>query len=186
MSLQRRTLRIVRDVIGIVLDWNDRHLSDKEAMKEITRSLLIHKDNNEKKIEKKEENDKTENEVFELEDKEEEIEAEKNDEVKNKEEEKKETVQVKERKKILQNVKFGKKLVLPLIISSFSILIVVGIVNPYDVASNFEVGSSTEDKSIQLREIPPEDSIIRSEQFLKIPSENIERIQNGSEVMLEP
>ncbi len=43
MNLQRQAIHIVRDVIGIVLDWNDRHLSDKEAMKEITRSLLIHK-----------------------------------------------------------------------------------------------------------------------------------------------
>jgi hypothetical protein len=48
MSLQNRAFRIVRDVIGIVLDWNDRYLSDKEAMKEITRSLLIHKENQRK------------------------------------------------------------------------------------------------------------------------------------------
>ena len=43
MDLQRQAIQIVRDVIGIVLDWNNRYLSDKEAMKEITRSLLIHK-----------------------------------------------------------------------------------------------------------------------------------------------
>ena len=181
MSLQRRTLRIVRDVIGIVLDWNDRRISDKDAMKEITRSLLIHKDNNGKKLENKEEIESTEkNEVPELE----KVEEEKKDEVKIKDEEKKEKNQVK-KEKVIQNNKFGKKLVLPAIIGSFFILVAVGVVNPYDLASNFGADTPTEDRSVQLREIPSEDTTIKTEQFVKIPSETIERIQNNT-VVLEP
>jgi len=145
MSVQDRACRIVRDVIGIVLDWNTQQISDKDAMKEITRSLLIDKE-----------------------------------EVK-----KEEKVEVKKDKKLFQNFKFGKKLVPPLIISGFFILVVVGIVNPYEVISNFEVDTSTEEKLIQLREIPTDDSAKQTEQFLEIPSEAIAKIQNGS-VVLEP
>ncbi len=144
MSVQDRACRIVRDVIGIVLDWNTQQISDKDAMKEITRSLLI-----------------------------------------DKEEKKEEIVEVKKDKKLFQNFKFGKKLVPPLIISGFFILVVVGIVNPYEVISNFEVDTSTEEKLIQLREIPTDDSAKQTEQFLEIPSEAIAKIQNGS-VVLEP
>jgi len=144
MSVQDRACRIVRDVIGIVLDWNTKQISDKDAMKEITRSLLI-----------------------------------------DKEEKKEEIVEVKKDKKLFQNFKFGKKLVPPLIISGFFILVVVGIVNPYEVISNFEVDTSTEEKLIQLREIPTDDSAKQTEQFLEIPSEAIAKIQNGS-VVLEP
>jgi hypothetical protein len=145
MSLQDRACRIVRDVIGIVLDWNTQQISDKDAMKEITRSLLI-----------------------------------------DKEEKKEEIVEVKKDKKLFQNFKFGKKLVPPLIISGFFILVVVGIVNPYEVISNFEVNTSTEEKLIQLREIPTDDRAKQTEQFLEIPSEAIVKIKNGSEVVLEP
>ena len=144
MSVQDRACRIVRDVIGIVLDWNTQQISDKDAMKEITRSLLI-----------------------------------------DKEEKKEEIVEVKKDKKLFQNFKFGKKLVPPLIISGFFILVVVGIVNPNEVISNFEVNTSTEEKLIQLREIPTDDSAKQTEQFLEIPSEAIAKIQNGS-VVLEP
>ncbi len=144
MNLQRRAIRITRDVIGIVLDWNTQQISDKDAMKEITRSLLI-----------------------------------------DKEEKKEEIVEVKKDKKLFQNFKFGKKLVPPLIISGFFIHVVVGIVNPYEVISNFEVDTSTEEKLIQLREIPTDDSAKQTEQFLEIPSEAIAKIQNGS-VVLEP
>ena len=157
MSLQRRASRIVRDVIGIVLDWNAHHLSDKEAMKEITRSLLMDKE------------EVMKDEVM-------------KDEVKREEE----TVEEKESKKLFQNFKFEKKLVPPLIISGFFIFVVIGIVNPYEVISNFEVETPTEKKSIQLREIPSDDKAIRMEQFLEIPPESIEKIQNSSEVVLEP
>jgi len=74
MSLQNRAVRIARDVIGIVLEWNDRHLSDKEAMTEITLTLLKdkEKENSRKKFERKEENvfsEKNKKEVLELEEK---------------------------------------------------------------------------------------------------------------------
>ena len=145
MSLQRRASRIVRDVIGIVLDWNAHHLSDKEAMKEITRSLLMDKEEVMKDEVMKDEVMK--DEVM-------------KDEVKREEE----TVEEKESKKLFQNFKFEKKLVPPLIISGFFIFVVIGIVNPYEVISNFEV-ETPEKKSIQLREIPSDDKAIRMEQF---------------------
>ena len=150
MSLQRRASRIVRDVIGIVLDWNAHHLSDKEAMKEITRSLLMDKEEVMKEEMMKEEMMKEEvmkEEVM-------------KEEVKREEE----TVEEKESKKLFQNFKFEKKLVPPLIISGFFIFVVIGIVNPYEVISNFEV-ETPEKKSIQLREIPSDDKAIRMEQF---------------------
>ena len=191
MSLQRRAYRIARDVIGIVIDWNDRHLSDKDAMKEITRSLLVHKEKavNGGEIEIKEENvvpEKIEVEVLEVEEKKEIFLDEKKDQEKREEEKKEEIIQVKEDKKSNKNIKLEKKLVPPLIISAFFILIVFGIVNPYDLASNIEIDTSTEDKSIQFREVPSDDSTIRSEQFLEIPSDAIQKIQNGTNVVLEP
>ena len=113
MSIQRRAFSIARDVVGIVLDWNDRHLSDKEAMKEITRSLLIHKENenNDKKFVRKEvkvlpEKNK---EVVELEEKKEIIAEENQREVKDVDEKKEEMVELKEVKKSFQGVKFEKK-----------------------------------------------------------------------------
>lgn len=180
MSLQNRAVRIARDVIGIVLEWNDRHLSDKEAMTEITLTLLKdkEKENSRKKFERKEEN------VFSEKNKKEVLELEEKDIIT--EERKEKIVEVKEGKKSFQNVKFEKKLVPPLIISAVFILIVVGIVNPHEIASNFEIDTSTEDKSIQFKEIPSDDSAIRSEQFVEIPSDVIEKIQNGSKVGLEP
>jgi len=196
MSLQRRAYRIARDVVGIVLDWNDRYLSDKDAMKEITRSLLINKEIEKegKKVERKEENvipEKNKEKVPELEQKEEVIEdtkkdEEKREEEKREEEKKDEIIEVKKDKKSNQGIKFEKKLVPPLIISGFFILIVFGIINPYEIVSNFESDTSTEDKLIQFREVPTDDSVIRTEQFLEIPSEGIQKIQNGSEVILEP
>jgi hypothetical protein len=191
MSLQRRAYRIARDVVGIVLDWNDRYLSDKDAMKEITRSLLINKENGKdgKKVEREEEKvipEKNKEKVPELEQKEEVIEDTKKDEEKREEEKKDEIIEVKKDKKSNQGIKFEKKLVPPLIISGFFILIVFGIINPYEIVSNFESDTSTEDKLIQFREVPTDDSVIRTEQFLEIPSEGIQKIQNGSEVILEP
>jgi hypothetical protein len=190
MDLQRRAIRIARDVIGIVLDWNNSHLSDKEAMKEITRSLLIHKENenNVKKFEVKEEKvlpEKNEEKVLGLEIKEI-IAKEMKDEVKDTEEKREEIVEVKEVKKSFQNTKFEKKLFPPLIISAFFILVVFGIVNPYEIASNFEIDTSTEDKSVQFREIPTDDIVVKTEQFLEIPSDTIDKIQNGTKVVLEP
>lgn len=191
MSVQTRAIRIARDVIGIVLDWNDRNLSDKEAMKEITRSLMVHKENQdkEKKFEKKEGKvlpEKNKAKSLEIEEKKEIIVEEKEDEGNREEEKTEKIIEEKESKKLTRNVRFGKKLVPPLIISAFFILVVFGIVNPYDVVSNFEVEPSTEDKSIQLREVPMDDTVIRSEQFLEIPSNSIEKIQNSSEIILEP
>ena len=181
MSLQKRAFRIVRDVIGIVLDWNDRHLSDKEAMKEITRSLLIHKENENTgnkfdRIEDMDLSKENPGEILGLEDKKEEVKIE----------EKEHKVQIKKDKKLFQNFKAEKKLVAPIIIGGFFLLIVVGIVNPYEIASNFEIEPSAEDKSIQFREIPSDNSAIRTEQFLEIPSEAIEKIQNGTKVASEP
>lgn len=183
MSVQTRAIRIARDVIGIVLDWNDRNLSDKEAMKEITRSLMVHKENQDKE---KVLPEKNKAKSLEIEEKKEIIVEEKKDEGNREEEKTEKIIEEKESKKLTRNVRFGKKLVPPLIISAFFILVVFGIVNPYDVVSNFEVEPSTEDKSIQLREVPMDDTVIRSEQFLEIPSNSIEKIQNSSEIILEP
>ena len=189
MSLQKRAFRIVRDVIGIVLDWNDRHLSDKEAMKEITRSLLIHKENENtgNKFDRIDDIDlskENSGKVLGLEEKKEASVEDKKEEVKIEEKEYK--VQIKKDKKLFQNFKAEKKLVAPIIIGGFFLLIVVGIVNPYEIASNFEIEPSAEDKSIQFREIPSDNSAIRTEQFLEIPSEAIEKIQNGTKVASEP
>lgn len=191
MSLQKRAFRIVRDVIGIVLDWNDRHLSDKEAMKEITRSLLIHKENeiHRKKFSGIEDFDvpqENPGDILELKENKEVITEDKKEEVKKKESEKEQKVQIKNDKKLFQNVKVEKKIIVPLIISGFFILVVGGIVNPYEIASNFEIEQSTEDKSIQFREITSDNNAIKTEQFLEIPSEVIEKIQNGTKVVLEP
>lgn len=191
MSLQNRAFRIVRDVIGIVLDWNDRHLSDKEAMKEITRSLLIHKENQtgEEKLYLKEDFElpkKNPEEIHEFEKKREEIIEERKEETKIEENVIDEKVQIKKDPQIFQKVKAEKKLVAPIIIGCFFVLVVVGFVNPYEIASNLEFEPDTKDKSIQLREIPSDNKAIRTEQFLEIPSEALEKIQNGTKVTLEP
>jgi hypothetical protein len=37
-----------------------------------------------------------------------------------------------------------------------------------------------------LREIPTDDIVVKTEQFLEIPSDTIDKIQNGTKVVLEP
>ncbi len=75
---------------------------------------------------------------------------------------------------------------MPAIIGVFFIMVMVGMVNPYEIISNLEVNTSTDEKPIQFREVSSEDSEIRTEQFLQIPSETITTIQNGTQVILEP
>ena len=48
MDLQKKALQIIYDITGIVLKWDKQQLSDKEAMKEIVRTLASEVENNEK------------------------------------------------------------------------------------------------------------------------------------------
>jgi len=108
MNLHKQAIRIVRDVVGIVLDWNNRHLSDKEAMKEITLALLV---------QKYEENGR--NKVGE----------EKKDEITGEEEKKQVVTDVKGNTDSLKKIKFQKKYVAPLAISAFFLILFVGGIN---------------------------------------------------------
>lgn len=165
MNLQRQAIHIVRDVIGIVLDWNDRHLSDKEAMKEITRSLLIHKN---------EENARNK------------VEEERKDEIAGEEEKKQGVTELKEFRDSLKKIKFQKKFVAPLAISVFFIIVLVGGINSYDMISNVVSDTPNGEKSIQLIQTPTEDKAIKNEQFKEIIPDVKENIHNNTKVLLEP
>ncbi len=165
MNLQRQAIHIVRDVIGIVLDWNDRHLSDKEAMKEITRSLLIHK-NEENARNKVEEKNK--------------------DEIAGEEEKKQGVTELKEFRDSLKKIKFQKKFVAPLAISVFFIIVLVGGINSYDMISNVVSDTSKGEKSIQLIQTPTDDKAIKNEQFKEIIPNVKENIHNNTKILQEP
>ena len=165
MDLQRQAIQIVRDVIGIVLDWNNRYLSDKEAMKEITRSLLIHK--NEKNGRNK-------------------VEEEKKDEIAGEEEKKQGVTELKEFRDSLKKIKFQKKFVAPLAISAFFIIVLVGGINLYDMISNVVSDTSNGEKSIQLRQTPTDDKANKNEQFKEIIPDLKENIHNNTKVLQEP
>lgn len=46
MDIQRKAYQIIYEITGIILRWDKQHLSDKEAMKEIVRTLASEVDNN--------------------------------------------------------------------------------------------------------------------------------------------
>jgi len=165
MNLHRQAIQIVRDVIGIVLDWNNRYLSDKEAMKEITRSLLIHRN---------EENDRNK------------VEEEKKDEIAGEKEKKQGVTKLKEIRDSLKKYKFQKKFVAPLAISAFFIIILVGGINPYDMISNVVSDTSNGEKSIQLRQTTTDDKAIKNEQFKEIIPDVKENIHNDTKILQEP
>jgi len=165
MNLHKQAIRIVRDVVGIVLDWNNRHLSDKEAMKEITLALLV---------QKYEENGR--NKVGE----------EKKDEITGEEEKKQVVTDVKGNKDSLRKIKFQKKYVAPLAISAFFLILFVGGINPYDMISNVASDISNGEKLIQLKETPTDEKAIKDEQFKEIIPDVKENLNNNTKVLQEP
>ncbi len=46
MDIQRKAYQIIYEITGIILRWDKQQLSDKEAMKEIVRTLASEVDNN--------------------------------------------------------------------------------------------------------------------------------------------
>jgi len=165
MNLHRQAIRIVRDVVGIVLDWNDRRLSDKEAMKEITLALLV---------QKYAEDDR--NKVGE----------EKKDEITGEEEKKQVVTDVKGTRDSLRKIKFQKKYVAPLAISAFFLILFVGGINPYDVISNVVSDIPNGEKLIQLKQTPTDDKAIKDEQFKEIIPDVKENLHNNTKVLQEP
>jgi len=55
MDVERKAYQIIYDITGIILRWDKQQLSDKEAMKEIVRSLASEVDKNGKFYELKKE-----------------------------------------------------------------------------------------------------------------------------------
>lgn len=48
MDVQKKALQIIYDITGIILKWDKQQLSDKEAMREIVRTLASEVDNDER------------------------------------------------------------------------------------------------------------------------------------------
>ena len=48
MDIQKKALQIIYDITGIVIKWDKQQLTDKEAMREIVRTLASEVENNEK------------------------------------------------------------------------------------------------------------------------------------------
>ncbi len=72
MDFQRKAYKIIYDITGTILRWDKQQLSDKEAMKEIIRTLASEADNKEeevvllKNVEVNKESFDTENEFYEI------------------------------------------------------------------------------------------------------------------------
>ena len=72
MDIQRKAFQIIYDITGIILRWDKQQLSDKEAMKEIVRTLASEADNKEeevvllKNVEVNKESFDTKNEFYEI------------------------------------------------------------------------------------------------------------------------
>jgi len=174
-------MRIVRDVIEIVLDWNNRYLSDKEAMKEVSRSLLIHKDeeNGRNKVveEKKDEITGEEEKAFDARKVAEDQWARLGDDDEDEEEKKQAITNVKKIRDSLKKSNSKKKFVAPLAISAFLLIVLVGGINPYDMISNVVSDIPNGEKLIQLRQTPTDDKAIKDEQFGEIiPIESVSHI----------
>ncbi len=180
MNLHRQAIRIVRDVIGIVLDWNSRYISAEEAMKEITRSVLIHKEEKKDEITGEEEKGLDAKKVAEDEF------AHFGDDDEDKEEKKQMITNVKMIRVSLKKSKSKIKFVAPLAISALFLIILVGGINPYDIISNISSDISNEEKFIQLRQTPTDDKAIKDEQFKEIIPDIKENIHNNTKVLIEP
>ncbi len=50
MDFQRKAYKIIYDITGTILRWDKQQLSDKEAMKEIVRTLASEADNKEEEV----------------------------------------------------------------------------------------------------------------------------------------
>ena len=50
MDIQRKAYKIIYDITGTILRWDKQQLSDKEAMKEIVRTLASEADNKEEEV----------------------------------------------------------------------------------------------------------------------------------------
>jgi len=172
MNLHRQAIRIVRDVIGIVLDWNNRYISDKEAMREITLSLLIHKDeeNGRNKVveEKKDEIAGEEEKAFDARNVFEDQWADLGDDDEDEEEKKQAVANVKKIRDSLKKLNSKKKFVAPLAISAFLLIVLVGGINLFDMISNVVSDIPNGEKLIQLRQTPTDDKAIKDEQFGEI------------------
>ena len=48
MNVQLKALHIIYDIAGIILKWDKQQLTDKEAMREIVRTLSLEVENDEK------------------------------------------------------------------------------------------------------------------------------------------
>ena len=74
MDFQRKAYKIIYDITGTILRWDKQQLSDKEAMKEIVRTLASEADNKEeeeevvllKNVEMNKESFDTKNEFYEI------------------------------------------------------------------------------------------------------------------------
>ena len=72
MDFQRKAYKIIYDITGTILRWDKQQLSDKEAMKEIVRTLASEADNKEeevvllKNVEVNKESFDTKNEFYEI------------------------------------------------------------------------------------------------------------------------
>jgi len=183
-------MRIARDVIGIVLDWNNRYLSEKEAMKEITRSILIHKDveNGRNKVgeEKKDEITGEEEKGLDAKKVAEDEWAHLDDDDEDEEEKKQMVTDLKRIRDSLKKSNFKIKIVAPLAISAFFLMVLVGGINPYNIISNVVSDTSNGEKLIQLRETPTDDKAIKDEQFKEIVPDIKENIHNNTKVLKEP
>ena len=72
MDIKRKAYQIIYDITGTILRWDKQQLSDKEAMKEIVRTLASEADNKEeevvllKNVEVNKESFDTKNEFYEI------------------------------------------------------------------------------------------------------------------------
>ncbi len=180
MNLHRQAIRIVRDVVGIVLDWNNRYISGEEAMREITRSVLIHREEKKDEITVEEEKGLDAKKVAEDEW------AHLGDDDEDKEEKKQMITNVKMIRVSLKKLNSRKKFVAPLVISALFLIILFGGINPYNIISNISSDISNGEKLIQLRQTPTDDKAIKDEQFKEIIPDIKENIHNNTQVLIEP
>jgi len=130
MDIQRKAYQIIYDITGTILRWDKQQLSDREAMKEIVRTLASEADNKEgevvllKNVEVNKESFDTENEFYEI------------------------------KKKKSSSVLVQKKVLAPMVIGVVFFAVLFGVADPFTTIDDVKIVEEKQISFEQLDETP--------------------------------
>jgi hypothetical protein len=130
MGIQRKAYQIIYDITKIILSWNKQQLSDKEAMREIVRTVTTEADNNEEEVILLE-NVEVNKESFDT---------------------KKEFCELKKKKS--SSILVQKKVLAPMVIGVVFFAVLFGVADPFTTIDDVKIVEENQISFEQLDEIP--------------------------------